>query len=136
MKTVQKLAIFSSLVALLLSFGSFYLLEVVSIKQKAEKYESIMGVVIVGFVVDLLPALLMSIGTIIHITRKSRWGFITVVVFGAITVVLKGFMLLLVSSFYDYGQSLRILLASAGSFAAVTILIAFFSRKANILRVG
>ena len=133
MKTVQKWEIASGLAALIFAIVEFFVFLSIDIQHGSEPQELTENHLLFRFMYVILPVLLMAVGSFIHVFRKSYIGFITLLVFGTITLLSKAFMFLLINSFYDYGRLADIVVALSGVFAVLTVLFALLSRKSTRL---
>ena len=131
MKTIQKLEVGFGLAALIFAIIEFVVFQSIEMTNEVTRQQIGLRSILSGVVYQILPALLMAVGSFYHVFRKSRIGLITVIFFGVIAILTKALTFFLINTIYDVGLTASLVVALSGVLAILTILFALISRKLN-----
>ena len=127
MKTIQKLEIGFGLATLVATLILLYLFASKAISDNHSDiiFESIISVVLLL----ILPAFLTGIGSIVHVVRQSRGGFITVLLGGTVLSLIFGLNFFSLAIFYFFGWVGGVIATTPALFALATVFAAMKSNK-------
>ncbi len=114
-----------------LIFAIFEFVVVLSIHMKSEviRPEIDLNFVLSNLAYQILPVLLMFVGSFLHSFRKSWVGLVAVILFGLVTILMKALTFFLINTIFDYGLFVSLVVFLSGVLAIQTIIFAICARK-------